>query len=187
MLAVGFGLARGDLHFVGLELGLGQADGILAFLCTGILAGLNFLLVLGQLIDGGFVLALDVFNDLLGCRDFLRCGMAVQHAEEQLVDHLLVVRHVGDELGDGVILGADGIAHGRATDERHDRAKLKLVRALTLAGALAGGAAEVAEEAVGQLHAGVRQLRGSGALRHAGEFALGTGDTVYCVKQYLGR
>ena len=45
------------------------------------------------------MLGLDLIDDFSCGSDFLRCGMPVQHAQEQLVDHLLVVRHVGDELG----------------------------------------------------------------------------------------
>ena len=53
--------------------------------------------------------------------------MAVEYANEQFIDHFLVVRHVGNELSDGIVLGTDRIAHSRTTDKRHDRAKLKFV------------------------------------------------------------
>ena len=77
LFAVGLGFARGNLHFVSLEFGLGQADGVVAFLCTGSLAGFNFLLVLGQLIDRGLMLSFHVLDDFSGGGDFLRRGVAV--------------------------------------------------------------------------------------------------------------
>ena len=62
------------------------------------------------------MLGLDVCDRPLGCIDFTWGGVTVEYAQEQLVDHFLIVRLGGNELGDGVVAGNDRIVHRWATD-----------------------------------------------------------------------
>ncbi len=126
MFAVRLGLARCDLRFVGPELGLGQGDGVLARLGSLGLARLDLLFKLGQLIECNLMLGLDVCDRLLGCPDFTWGGVTVEHAQEQPVDHFLIVSLGGNELGDSVVAGNDRIVHRWSADQRHDRAKLQV-------------------------------------------------------------
>ena len=61
----------------------------------------------------------------------------------------LVVRDGRDKFGDRVFRIADRVADGRAADERHHGAELQVARSFAFAGAFAGRAAQVAQEAIG--------------------------------------
>ena len=111
LLAVRISLARGYLHLVSLKLGLCQVNGLLTRLGTLHFARLNFLLKLGQLIERNFMLGLDVCDRPLGCLDFTWGGVTVDHAQEQLVDHFLIVSLCCNELGNGVVAGNNSIVH----------------------------------------------------------------------------